>query len=474
MLQNIIMSLALLLTGLTQGYSQYNPKFTGTWEGKLNVGVELRLVFHIEPDGKGGYNSTADSPDQSAYGIPCSNTSVKGDALKIEMNSLSAEFSGLMTNDSTIDGIFTQGREFPLQLKKVEKVSERKRPQTPQPPFPYKTEEIEYSNKSKSLSFGATLTIPNGKGPYPSAILITGSGPQNRDEELFGHKPFAVLADHLTRNGYLVLRADDRGTGKSTGKFNSATSADFTDDVIAALDYLATRPEVNRKKMGLIGHSEGGMIAPIVASRRKDIDFIVLLAAPGIKTIDLMTEQNEAILESAGMSDSAVKVYSPLYRHMINQVLQSRDTIAATVALKNSLDQWVDSTDPRFVNELGLTLAESRESMAKGISEAMSLPWFKYFLAFDPAPYLQKLSAKVLAINGDKDLQVISKSNLAGIETALKKSKSKIHATKEMNGLNHLFQTCKKCNLEEYGQLEETISPLALQTITDWLNSHVK
>ena len=210
--------------------------FIGTWEGKLNIGIELRIVFHVKKQADGSLKSSADSPDQSAYGLKCDTTFHTGNELSIQMKDLGASFTGKLTDDSTIEGTFTQRAELPLTLKKVEKVSVRKRPQTPKPPFPYKSEDVVYQNADKSLQYGATITIPDGAGPFPAAVLITGSGAQDRNETLVGHKPFAVIADHLTKNGFIILRVDDRGVGKSTGNFNKATSEDFARDVSNSVD----------------------------------------------------------------------------------------------------------------------------------------------------------------------------------------------------------------------------------------------
>lgn len=449
-------------------------KFIGTWEGKLNVGIELRIIFHIKQQADGSLKSTADSPDQSAYGLKCDTTILSANELTIQMHGLNASYTGQMINDSTVEGKFTQGAVFPLTLKKVEKVTERKRPQTPKPPFPYKSEDVVYTNKDNSLQYGATLTIPEGKGPFPAAVLITGSGAQDRDETLFGHKPFAVIADHLTRNGYIILRVDDRGIGKSTGNFSQSTSEDFAKDVSNSVDYLLTRPEVNKKKIGLIGHSEGGMIAPMVATARKDIDFIVLLAAPGVPITELMAEQNAAILRSSGISNDAVNEAKTLFRELASVIQGSSDSTTAIQKASVVMENWKAKQPDSILVALELFKPEKRKEYVTVMTNQLQGPWFRYFMNFDPGPYLKQLRCKVLALNGDKDIQVISAQNLPGIEAALKKSKAKNVEIKELAGLNHLFQSCEKCTVQEYGQLEETFSPVALQTISDWLNKYVK
>ncbi|MDP9040746.1 MAG: prolyl oligopeptidase family serine peptidase [Bacteroidota bacterium] len=469
--RNFLSVISLLILGTS--FCQVG-KFTGIWEGKLKFGVELRIVFHIKENDKGSLISSADSPDQAAFGLKCDTTILYDDKITIEMKAFKASFTGSLLNDSTIEGTFFQSASVPLVLKKVDKISERRRPQTPLPPFPYKSEDIEYTNADKSLRYGATITIPKDKGPFPAAVMITGSGAQNRDEEIMGHKLFAVIADYLTRRGFIILRVDDRGVGKSTGHFAGATSADFANDVNAGVDYLLTIPEVDKKRMGLIGHSEGGMIAPMVATQRKDIDFIVLLAGPGVKIIDLMAEQNAAVLRSAGISEKATNSYSSLYKTITRQIIGSADSTTALAKVKKTMNDWTSGTDASLIKELDMEDAARRDTIAISLVQTMYSPWFRYFLQFDPAVYLGKIKCKVLAINGDKDIQVISKQNLPGIEASLKKNHVKHYSIREIPGLNHLFQSCKKCTLEEYGELEETFSPIALQIMGDWLEKNVR
>lgn len=455
-------------------FAQSPDKFIGTWEGTLNVGIELRIVFHIKEDGKGGFISTADSPDQAAYELKCDVTTVKNNEVLIEMTDLGASFSGKLLNDTTIDGTFTQRAEFPLLLKRTDKVTERVRPQTPKPPFPYKSEEVIYDNADKSLSYGATITIPEGTGPFPAAVLITGSGPQDRDETILGHKLFAVIADYLTRKGFIILRVDDRGVGKSTGKFNEATSEDFAIDVSAGIDYLLSRSEVDKKKVGMIGHSEGGMIAPMVAVKRKDINFIVLLAGPGVPIIELMAEQNTAIAKAGGISDEAAKEISPLFTRVALAIIDAPDSTSAFANAAIITENWAATKSNALLKELNFDTATQRSAYIAEMVKQFQTPWFRYFIRFNPGQYLEQLKCKVLALNGDKDIQVIAKQNLPGIERSLKKSRSKVYEIKEMPGLNHLFQTCTKCTVEEYGMLEETFSPAALQAIGDWLIKNIK
>ncbi|MCZ8215835.1 MAG: alpha/beta hydrolase, partial [Cyclobacteriaceae bacterium] len=273
----LLLTLLVSLTTLAQGIN-------GQWNGLLKVqGTQLRVVFNIKQT-ENGLSATLDSPDQGAKGIPTTASSFENGVLKIAIANLTVEYEGTLGSDNIIVGTFKQaGQTFPMNLSK-EKVEKEKivRPQEPAKPYPYYSEDVTFENKSAGISLAGTLTLPKKEGIFPVVILISGSGPQNRDEELMGHKPFLVLSDHLTKNGIAVLRYDDRGTALSKGDFKTATSADFATDVEAAMAYLKTRKEINKKKIGLIGHSEGGLIAPMVASRSKDVSFIVLLAGPGI------------------------------------------------------------------------------------------------------------------------------------------------------------------------------------------------
>lgn len=475
-MRKTILILLFTVVGSMSLIAQAGNSYVGDWQGLLKVGVDLKIVFHITATVDGKLAATADSPDQSAYGMKCDSVMMKGDSILIKMNTLRASFTGTITNDTTINGFFIQGMKFPLTLKKTGKSIAviNNRPQTPQPPFPYKSEDVEYYNKDKSIQFGATITIPEGKGPFPAVVLISGSGPQNRDEEIMGHKPFAVLADHLTKSGVAVLRADERGIGKSTGKFNTATSADFADDISTGVDYLLTRPEINKKKIGLIGHSEGGMIAPMVANSRKDISFLVLLAGPGIKNIDLMAEQNVAILESSEISKPAATAYGELYKNILTTVMQSLDSSVAFATLKKTVNNWTEKNPEAIIKELDLGSSQNQEELIRTLMQTLYTPWFRFFIAYDPAPALEKIKLPLLALNGSKDIQVLPASNLSGIKEALKKAGNKKVEIKEIPQLNHLFQTCNTCTVQEYGTLTETFSPVALQIIREWINKNVK
>jgi uncharacterized protein len=397
------------------------------------------------------------------------------DSLTLDMPVVSGKFRARILSDTIMDGQWFQGGNLGLRLHKVEKIVGSNRPQTPIPPFPYQVKEVEFDNQKTKLHYGATITIPEGKGPFAALLLITGSGAQDRDETIMSHKPFAVLADYLTRQGLIVMRVDDRGMGKSTGDFSKSTSADFAVDVSNSLDYLKAQPKVDQHKLGLMGHSEGGMIAPMVAADRHDIDFIILLAGPGEKIGKLMEEQNAGILLSAGINKDAVQSFRNFYPNIIDAVTSSDNPAVAEEKINQALDSWRKTTPKNHVlATTGIYDDSSQVKYVNAMTQVMYNPWFLYFLRFDPAPYLEKLDCKVFALNGEKDLQVVPHSNLEGIKQALQKSKSKSFEVHEIPGLNHLFQTCKKCTIQEYGQLEETFSPVALKMIGDWIGKEIK
>ena len=450
--------------------------FSGIWNGTLNIAGSLRLVLHVTQAPDGSYAATLDSPDQNAAGINCDKVTITGTTLVFTIDKIKVSYTGNLVNDTTLSGTFTQGASIPLNFHRtatpfVAKVMNR--PQTPKPPFPYKSEEVVYSGKG--LQYGGTITIPQGKGDFPAVLLITGSGQQDRDETILNHKPFAVLADALTRDGFIVLRVDDRGVGNSTGNFQNSTTADFVTDVNASIEYLKTRKEVDDKKIGLLGHSEGGIIAPVVASQRKDIDFIVLMAAPGVKIIDLMAEQNAAVQKSMGLNTAIADNYKSVYKQIIDVDLSNTDTAITQQKSLQILNEFAAKTDTASLMALQLVSPQNKMNYAQAMYKAINAPWFKYFMQFDPQPYLTNLKkVKVLALNGSKDIQVSAQQNLPAIRNALADGKTKTFDVKELPGLNHLFQTCNKCTVGEYGELEETIASLALQTIISWLNKNVQ
>ena len=445
----------------------------GIWTGKLELPntIKLTVVFNIQKDSSGIYNTTLDSPDQGAKGIPTESTTVNSDSIMINIPVVRGSYSGKIDfNEMRIDGVWSQaGMSLNLIVQKVDKLEGPKRPQEPKEPYPYRSEEIKFENKIDSVTLAGTLTLPEAGNNFPAVVLISGSGGQNRDEELLGHKPFLVLSDFLTRNGFAVLRFDDRGIGESTGNFASATSEDFAKDVLAAVDYLKTRNEINHSKIGLIGHSEGGLIAPMVAVKSDDIAFIVLMAGPGLPGDSILVLQSELITKAEGMNDEEIQKSLKEQRELYALIKQT-DNVDT---LKSKLQAKFDSEYSLLSEEEKSRIGDPKVYFARQI-KSLANPWFKYFLEYDPQTVLEKVKCSVLAINGENDLQVPAKQNLLAIETSLKKAGNKDFETKMLPGLNHLFQTSSTGAVSEYGTIEETISPLALNTMLNWLKKETK
>lgn len=456
-------------------FTWFNPSFTfsqniqkaiGNWSGKIELPTgELEMIFRISEDESGKLLSKLDVPAQGAKDLPIADTKVSGDSIYLNVAMILGKYEGKFATDSNIEGTWKQsGMNFPLSFKKTEVVTELKRPQTPQPPFPYISEDVEYMNPSSGFMLAGTLTLPENPKKCPAVILISGSGAQDRNETIFEHKPFLVIADFLTRNGIAVLRVDDRGVGGSEGNIQDATSDDFAGDVIAGLDFLKSRKEIDAIKMGLIGHSEGGLIAPIVATKSKDVAFIVLLAGPGVQGSQILIEQTELMNRAAGMPENVVNQNQTIVKGIVDILTNETDSAKTLDRLQRTLS--------------GGMYPMMNDDQKKAIDakvKSLNTPWFRYFLTYNPFPTLTKVKCPVLALNGEKDLQVPPKENLEAIKKALTEGGNKNFKTIEIPGLNHLFQHCKTGLVAEYAQIEETISPEVLEIINNWIwNSALK
>ena len=427
----------------------------GSWLGALDLGaMKLRIVFKIVNTAT-GLTASVQSPDQSPAWIPVTSVTRNGNSITIAINPLGATFQGKIATDlSSINGTFTQrGQSLPLTIKRVKDLSslELRRPQNPVKPYPYREEEVTYDNKAAGNTLAATLTVPSGKGPFPAVLLITGSGPNDRDESLLGHKPFLVLSDYLTRKGIVVLRADKRGIGKSTGDLAKATTADFATAAEAGVAYLKTRAEVDPHKIGLIGHSEGGIVAPMVAARNTDVAFIVMMAGSGVPGDRIIVEQVRLIAEVSGASKEKAAENAAKEWELLTLIEKEKDDAVLEKELRAKLTGQVPDA------QIGAQI------------NALMSPWYRSFLAYDPATALRQVACPVLAINGSLDLQVPPALNLPAIRKALEAGGNKHYEVDELPGLNHLFQTAKTGSPADYGEIEETISPLALDKIATWI-----
>lgn len=436
----------------------------GDWDGVLDInGAQLRLALHVKTTPADGTTATLDSIDQNALGAPVSAISREGPQVRLELKTLAATFDGaLKSGNQTITGRWTQGSlSLPLTWQQRPAGAMQptlNRPQTPQKPYPYDEEEVAFESAAGQARLAGTLTRPKGTGPFPAVVMIAGSGPNTRDEPIMGHRLFLVIADHLTRQGIAVLRYDKRGTGSSTGDYAKATTADFANDADAAVGYLATRTDIDHHRIGLIGHSEGGLIAPIVATRDSNVAFMVLMAGPGENGAKILSEQGRLLSKAMGLTDAQVETAAKLRDHLITIAETEKDPAVVKVKLRAAL------ADAATSQGLPATAVERQAA-------ALSSDWFRFFFTYDPVPTLRKVRCPVLALGGSNDLQVPAEENLASIKAALA-TNSDAQVFKLPN-LNHLFQTARTGSLFEYGQIEETIAPSALDLITSWILKHV-
>ncbi|MBL4941823.1 MAG: alpha/beta fold hydrolase [Colwellia sp.] len=441
---------------------------TGLWRGKLQ-GASTELSIEISMNSK---NETIAflSPNGGISKVVVAALKTKQGQLSFEVPAEGVSYMGRYNKEAGhISGTFSQGeREFTLNFLKVvgEEAKQVKlnRPQHPVKPYRYNVKEVIFQNKQAGIELAGTLTTPKGTDSYPAVVLISGSGPQDRDQTFMGHKTFLVLADHLTKSGIAVLRFDDRGFAKSTGDFASASSVDFASDVNAAVQFLKQQANIDKTNIGLIGHSEGGLIAPMVASQSKDIAFITLMAGPGISGNEIAIAQIKTILSVNGLSEPAAEAGSNITRQLNLTVKHNKQAKNLASQLTTTYQQaWLAL--PKDIQ------AELKQVGGGKISQArinsLSSPWSRYFLSHQPKEYIAKLLIPVMALHGNKDVQMSASTNLQAIKQALKPSKHNLII--EMAGLNHLFQTANTGFMSEYATLSETIAPEVLKKITQWI-----
>lgn len=432
------------------------PSVAGIWEGTLDAdGQRLRVLFHITQAPKGGLSATMDSPDQGATGIPVSGVTFEKGELRLEVEAVGGHYFAELEKDGTLQGTWSQGgAALPLTLRRVESAPVLVRPQEPKPPFPYQVREVTYAGGAPGVTLAGTLTLPEGKGPFPAVLLLAGSGPLDRDEALFGHKPFLVLADFLTRQGLAVLRFDKRGVGQSTGDRAQATDDDYTKDALAGLAFLRSQKEVNPKAVGLIGHSEGAIEAVKAAGRSAGVAFIVLLGGPGLPGARILEDQIAAMDKAAGATPEQVAQAVAVEKQILSAVQKQPDDAKASAEIRAILGK----AQPELKGQ----------ALDRQIQMATS-PWFRQFIGYDPRPDIEKVKCPVLALGGEKDLQVPAVENLLAIRTALQKGGNQRYVVKMLPGLNHLFQEASTGLPTEYGRIEQTFSPDALKLIGTWI-----
>ena len=424
----------------------------GYWSGKLNLGAaELELGFDIKAI-ENGFSATLDVPSQGANDLPVDETVFQDNHLQMKLSALGASYSGVL-KDNLIEGEFTQrGMTFPLNLAKGEKEVQQTRPQDPKPPFNYRTEEVSFTNKREGNTLTGTLTIPEGDGPFPAMVLVSGSGQQNRDEELMNHRPFWVIADYCARHGIAVLRYDDRGMGGSTGEVENATSLDFSYDAEAAFDFLRKQKHIDASHVGILGHSEGGIINFMVAARRPEVAFLVSLAGPAVNGIELLKEQQTALLRAQGMSEEMIQFSGNANAQLFDVVEASNNREEADSLLRQMVKGW-----------------GYNEELTEQTVSQFTMPWMYYFMKYDPTVAIVKTNCPALLLNGSKDLQVVASQNLPAYERIIANYGKTNLTLREMPDLNHLFQHCETGSPNEYFTIDETISPEVLELIVEFV-----
>jgi len=474
---------ALSLCAAASAQSPADP-LVGPWRGTLNVGVaRLEVVLHIDKQ-EDGYHATFDSVTQGARGIPVESVTRDGDTVTARLPRIRAEYVATFVaakgdQKAKLEGTWKQGgRSLDLDLEPGgERV--KRRPQNPTGELPYAVEEVAFghdpehslddsfrSGDGAPVTLAATLTLPKTEGPHPVAVMITGSGPQDRDETLLGHKPFLVIADHLTRHGIAVLRYDDRGTAKSTGDFAKATSADFAVDARAALRYLKTRKDIDAGRMGLIGHSEGGLIAPMVAAGpdAELVSFAILLAPPAVNIRDVITRQSELIGRAEGGDEDEVAIEAEMSGAVLAAVAAHQDADERTKAIEAiAASYW-----PRLPEESRKQVGDAAADLAKMMTRRLNSPWMSWLVHHDPVPKLRAMQCEVLALFGGKDLQVDPEQNRPPLEAAFA-GRKRPATVQTIAGVNHLFQHTETGKPSEYGEIEQTFSPIALRAMHEWL-----
>jgi len=448
-----------------------DEKIEGIWQGTLKAsGIELRVIFTISRGPDNTLTAAYDVPEQNVADAPVDEVAFDNGDVRLEIVPIAGVFQGKLSEDgSKIDGQWTQGgMTLPLLLERAHSKLEVKRPQEPKPPIPYRAEEVVFENLEAGIRLAGTLTLPPSGGASPAVLLLSGSGAQDRDELVFGHRPFLVLADYLTRRGIAVLRVDDRGVGGATGDFEMATAVDYVSDALTGVAYLKSREEIDRGSIGLVGHSEGGMIAPMAAVKSPDIAFIVLIASPGLPIKEMEFSEQARTLRANGAGSELIvrnralqeSLFAVIDRETDSEVVQNEFTSIIT-GFYMGLSQ-----EEKQIKEI------SEDNLKTHIHDQirrLHSPWFRFYLNFDPGTVLKKVTCPVLAVNGEKDVQVTPKENLRAILNALEAGGNQHYEVKELPGLNHLLQTAETGNISEYGKIEETMSPSALQMIGDWI-----
>jgi pimeloyl-ACP methyl ester carboxylesterase len=461
-MKSIITTILLIVFAPTATFSQ---SLEGVWHGTTKTPDDKEIVFvFLFEKNQETYNTTMAVPTFNVSGIKPKSTYLKEGNLTIDGADLGMKYEGIWNENTTqIEGTYTEGGvKLLLNLKKGNpEMPKNNRPQEPTKPYPYYEEKVNFNNTEASISLSGTFTRPIQKGKYPVVILISGSGRHDRDASMMTHRPFLVLSDYLTRKGIAVLRYDDRGFGESTGDFSEATTADFAKDVLSAVRYLKSRKDIDVNHIGLIGHSEGGIIAPMAANQTSDISFIVALAATGISGSEVAVMQSKSLRPFPVPDEVAFE-----------ENVKKSITIATSNQELAAKRKELSAHNKTYLTPILKPLGATDENISKFIdneTETVLKPWNIYFFNYNPADEFEKLSIPVLSLNGNMDTQVDAITNQNAIRNALIKGGNKNYKIVKLENMNHLFQECKTGSMQEYKEIEQTISPIALKEVSNWI-----
>jgi hypothetical protein len=469
---SLVTLITLISTVFSAGRAVAQPGVAGRWEGSISIlGTQLGIVVVLAPEGS-NYKATIDIPQQGAKGMQLTN--VRVDATKVHFELPAgpglAVFDGEL-KDGVISGKFEQsGLAGTFDLKRPAAGATPATPAAPAapvPPPPYNQEEV--TIKSGTVTLAGTLTLPASGTPSPAVVMITGSGAQNRDEEIFGFKIFRVIADHLTRRGIAVLRMDDRGVGGSSGSTSQSTTADFADDALAGVRWLQGRSDIDRKRVGLMGHSEGGLVAPMLAARSSDIAFIILMSGPGLTGEQIMLAQSELVGRPAGRTDDQIRRNQDIQRKMFASVRSGTGWDEVGAMIRSEIKAAIDALPEAQRKAIG-DVEKVAEAQVKGQLDAVRTPWFKFFLDFDPATVLEKVRCPVLVLFGEHDVQVPAGPNRAAIEKAFARGGLKTYRIEVFPRANHLYQDSETGGVGEYATLKKEFVPGFLDLLSTWID----